>query len=312
MKKYIIGVLAICSFLTACEKKINPIDSYLVTVEYNKNSSKDLTGDIEANPKDSIYLNFTISSPTDMAFVEIQRNGARIDTFRLSDPASRKRFSAIRGYIVDSAAGKYQYRVLARNSRGVFMGDGGKKLNVTVLPDFDFWSYRIIQVPDSLAQTNKCYFSTRNGRLFSYADGPGNSGSIDFGYYWDTTGRATASAADDLKHTLYALNAPQPQIAFNDVSQSTWIKNATLLKKMPSSINFVTQLTSSGAIQTLIGSNMTSGTASRVSTVGTTSGNNVIGFRTANGKLGAILIRFVNGDSPNRTTQMEIDVKVQR
>ena len=108
MKKYIIGVLAMWSFLTACEKKVNPIDSYLVTVEYNKNSPKDLTGDIEANPKDSIYLNFTISSPSEMSFVEIQRNGVRIDTFRLSDPASRTRFSAIRGYRVESAAGKYQ------------------------------------------------------------------------------------------------------------------------------------------------------------------------------------------------------------
>jgi hypothetical protein len=312
MKKYIIGALAIWSFMAACEKKVDPIDTYLVTVEYNKSSAKDLTGDIQANPKDSIYLNFTISSPNDMSYVEIQKNGVRIDTFQLNTPASKKSFSAIKGYRLDSAAGKYQYRVLARNSRAIFMGDGGKQLNVTIVPDFNFWSYRILQVPDSVAQTNKCYYSTKDGKTYSYADGPGNSASIDFGFYWDTTGRGTASTSDDLKHTIYALNALQPQIAFNDVSQTSWTKNATLLKKMPSSVNFVTGLTSAGAIQTLIGGNMTSGTSSKVSTVSTSGGNNVIGFRTASGKFGAILIRYVNGDSPNKTTQIEVDVKVQK
>lgn len=247
-----------------------------------------------------------------MSYVEIQKNGVRIDTFQLNTPAAKRSFSAIKGYRLDSAAGKYQYRVLARNNRAIFMGDGGKQLNVTVNPDFYFWSYRIIQVPDSVKQTNKCYYSTKDGKLYSYADGPGVSSSIDFGYYWDTTGRGTSSTSDDLKHTIYALSAAQPQIAFNDVSQTSWVKNATLLKKMPTSVNFVTNLTSSGAIQTLIGGNMTSGTASKITTVSTTGGSNVIGFKTVAGKFGAILIRFVNGDSPNKETQMEIDVKVQK
>lgn len=312
MKKYLTGIFAAGLLFTACEKKVNPVDTYYVTVEYKKNSAKDLTGNVELNPKDSIYLNFTVTSPNDMAYIEIQRNGTRIDTFQLNTAEKKRSFSAVKGYMVDSAAGDYTYRIMARDARGVFMGDGGKQLKVTVKPDFYFWSYRILQVPDSVAQTNKCYYSTRDGKLYSYAEGPGNSPTIDFGYYWDTTGRGTASTSDDLKHTIYALNAPQPQIAFNDVSQSSWTKNATLLKKMPSSVNFVTNLTSAGAIQRLIGGNMTSGTSSKVTTVSTSSGNNVIGFKTANGKFGAILIRFVNGDSPNKTTQIEVDVKVQK
>ncbi|MFY7839131.1 MAG: hypothetical protein ACOVP7_02595 [Lacibacter sp.] len=312
MKKYLTGIFAAGLLLTACEKKVAPVDEYYVTVEYNKVSAKDLTGDIELNPKDSIYLNFTISSPNDMAYIEIQKNGTRIDTFQLNTPEKRRSFSAIKGYRVDSASGNYTYRVMARSARGIYMGDGGKQLQVTVKPDFYFWSYRILQVPDSVTQTNKCYYSTKDGKIYSYADGPGNSSSIDFGFYWDTTGRGTASTTDDLKHTLYALNATQSQIAFNDVSQSSWTKNATLLKKMPSSVNFVTNLTSSGAIQTLIGGNMASGTSSKISTVSTSSGSNVIGFKTAAGKFGAILIRYVNGDSPSKTTQIEVDVKVQK
>lgn len=302
--------LLLLSF-TACEKKREPIDAFKLTVDYKSGSNPyAVTKDIEVNPKDSIFFDFTVTSAEPMTYIEIQKNGVRIDTFNVT--GSKNTFSATKGYRADSAAGDYSYRVLARNKAAVFLGDGNKLFKVTVKPDFYFWSYRIIQVPDSVKQTNKCYYSTKDGKAYSYADGPGVSASIDFGYYWDTTGRGTSSTSDDLKHTLYALSAAQPQIAFNDVSQSSWVKNATLLKKMPSSVNFVSQLTSSGAIQTLIGGNMASGTSSKVTTVSTTGGSNVIGFKTAAGKFGAILIRFVNGDSPNKETQMEIDVKVQK
>lgn len=310
MKKYLTGIIAACLCITACEKKVNPIDTFYVTVDYKQSSPKDIIGDIELNPKDSIYLNFTISSPNDMSYIEIQKNGARIDTFQLVNAANKKTFSTVKGYKIDSIPGVYTYRVVARNERAIFMGDGGKEIKVTVKPDFDFWSYRILQVPDSTAKTNKTYYSSRDGKTYSYTDGAANSASIDFGFYWDTTGRGTSVTTDDLKHTIYSLSAAQPQLAFYDIS--SWTKNVTLLKKMPTSVNFVTGLTSGGAIQTLIGGNMNSGTSSKVTTVSTTAGSNVIGFKTAAGKFGAILIRYVNGDSPNKTTQIEVDVKVQK
>ena len=295
--------------LSACEKKVEPVDTFHVTVEFRNSGGKFVTSDVTLNPKDSIYFDFTISSPTDMSYIEIQKNGTRIDTFRLNSSNNRS-FSLIKGYRVDSAAGDYTYRVLARDARAIFMGDGGKMFTVTVRPDFSFWSYRILQVPDTVAKTNKAYFSSSDGKTYSYSDGGANTGSMDFGYYWDTTGRGTSSTSDDLKHTIYSLSAPQPQLSYYDIS--SWTKNVTLLKKMPTSVNFVTGLTSGGAIQTLIGGNMTSGTSSKVSTVSTTAGNNVIGFKTATGKFGAILIRYVNGDSPNKETQIEVDVKVQK
>ncbi len=311
MKKYIVGMVAASITFAACEKKVEAIDSFKVTVEYKSTNAKFVTGDVTLNPKDSIYFDFTITSPDkDMSFVEIQKNGTRVDTFRLGAAANKRSFSFVKGYSTDSIPGIYTYRILARDAKAVFMGDGGKEISVTIRPDFDFWSYRILQVPDSTAKTNKCYYSTSDGKLYSFSDGSANSAKIDFGYYWDTTGRGTAAAGDDLKHSIYALSAAQPQLAMYDIA--TWTKNATLLKKMPSSINFVTGLTSGGAIQTLIGGNMTSGTASKITLVSTASGNNIIGFRTAYGKLGAMLIRYITGDSPNATTQMEVDVKVQR
>jgi hypothetical protein len=309
MKKIILVSLVLGLFLSACEKKVEPVDSFDVTVDFRGSGAKFVVGDVTLNPKDSIYFDFTISSPTDMSYVEIQKNGVRIDTFRLNN-ATKRSFSLIKGYQVDSAAGDYSYRVLARDARAVFMGDGGKMFTVTVTPDFKFWSYRILQVPDTIAKTNKTYYSSSDGKTYSYSDGAANSGLIDFGYYWDTTGRGTAATNDDLKHTIYSLSAAQPQLSYYDIS--TWTKNVTLLKKMPSSVNFVTGLTSGGAIQTLIGGNMNSGTSSRVTTVSTAGGSNVIGFKTAAGKFGAILIRYVDGDSPNKETQIEVDVKVQK
>lgn len=303
MKKYIIGIIATSLVFSGCEKKVDPIDTFNVTVEYRSGGAKYVTSDITVNPKDSIYFDFTISSSNkDMAFIEIQRNGTRLDTFRLNNAANKRSFSLVKGYMADSAAGDYTYRVLARDEKAVFMGDGGKEFTVKVTPDFNFWSYRILQVPDTTNKVNKCYYSSSDGKIYSYTDGAANSASIDFGYYYDVSGTN--------KHSFYALNAPQTQISFNDIT--SWTKNATLLRKMPASVNFVTGLTSSGAINTLIKNNMASGTSTKVTAVSTSGGNNVIGFRTASGKYGAILVRYLNADSPNATTQIEVDVKVQK
>lgn len=301
MKKYITGIALAAVLFAGCEKKVDPIDSYQVTVEYKSSGAKFVTGDITVNPKDSIYFDFTITSPEDMSFVEIQRNGARLDTFRLNGQTNKKSFSLVKGYQADSSSGDYTYRVLARNDRAVFLGDGGKEIKVTVRPDFYFWSYRILQVPDTTAKTNKCYFSTVDGNMYSYTDGGANSASIDFGYFFDVSGTN--------RHSIYALSAAQTQLSFYDIS--SWTKNATVLKKMPSSVNFVTGLKSAGAINTLIRNNMTSGTSSKVTGLTTSGGNNVVGFRTVGGKYGAVLIRFTNQDSPYKETVMEVDVKVQ-
>ncbi len=310
MKKIILGSLVLGLILSACEKKIEPVDSFDVTVDYRNTGAKFVTGDVTLNPKDSIYFDFTISSPTDMSYIEIQKNGVRIDTFRLNNLPNKKSFSLVKGYRVDSVAGDYSYRVLARDNRAIFMGDGGKQFKVTIKPDFNFWTAKVLFVPDSVTKTNKTYFSSSDGKLYSYSDGAASSAMIDFGYYWDTTGRGTAATSDDLKHCIYSLNSLQPQLNFYDIS--TWTKNVTLLKKMPTSVNFVSQLTSSGAIQTLIGGNMASGTTPKVTLVSTTAGSNVIGFKTAAGKFGAILIRYVGGDSPDKTTGIDIEVKVQK
>jgi hypothetical protein len=302
MKKYIVGLCFAAVVFTACEKKVDPIDTYTVKVDLKNSGGKFVTADKEVNPKDSIYFDFDITSEVDMQYVEILKNGTRLDTFNIPAGANRRSFSKVKGYRADSAAGKYEYRIVGRGTQARYLGDGDKKVTLTVIPDFNFWSYRLLFVPDTTNKTNKTYYSTTDGKTYSYSEGAANSAKIDFGYYYDTT---TAN-----KHTIYALNAPQPLLSFYDIS--TWTKNATVFKKMPSAVNFVSQLTSSGAINTLIKGNMTSGTSTKVTTLSTSAGNNVIGFKTADGKYGAILIRFVSADSPAQTTRIEVDVKVQK
>ncbi len=284
---------------TGCEKKVEPVDQYKVTVEFNNTGAKyDATGNVELNPKDSIYLNFNMVSPAqDISVVEIQKNGTRIDTFNVK--GNPREFSGSKKYLVDSIAGSYTYRVLARDNKGVFIGDGGKAITVTIKPDFDYWSYRFLYVPDTTAKTNQTFFSTTTGQTFSYSNIGSNTGLIDFGYLYDTT---TAN-----KHTIYALNiSPLPnQVSFYDFT--SWTKNATIFKKVTTPA--FTALTSGGALRSAGITNLASGTATKITALAS---GNQIAFRTAAGKYGSMQINFIDGASPAATTYINIDVKVQR
>jgi hypothetical protein len=307
MKRYITGLIAIAIGFTACEKTVDPVDDFKVAVEFRNSSPKAVTSDVTLNPKDSIYLDFTITSPDrDMTFVEIQRNGVRIDTFRLDGQANKRTFSKVKGYMVDAAPGTYTYRVLARDARAVFLGDGGKAIKVTIAPDFMLWTQRILAVPDTVAKTNKTYISLSEGKTYNYTEASAVSSKIDMGYYYDTTGRSTTTTSDDQFHSFYSISAAQPQLGYYDIS--SWTKNVTLFKRL-SGVNFNTQLRSGDDIDTRVKNNMTSGTSTKINLL---AANNVIGFRTADGKYGAILVRFINGSSPSKETSIELDIKIQK
>jgi len=268
-----------------CEKKVAPIDSYGVTVDYKAGNAKNLTGNVAINPKDSIILDFTISSATeDMAVIEIQKNGARIDTFRVSD-ANKRSFSGVKRYMSDSIAGDYTYRVFARNRRGVFIGDGNKSIKVTINPDFHFWSFKTLAVPDTVAKTNKSFFVSTTGDVLSFVQGAANSALIDFGYFFDTT------AAGAPRHTIYALGANR----FAPHNLTTWTRNATVFRKINSPA--FSALTSGGST-----------TAATALAPG-----NLVYFRTAAGKFGCIQINYINDFGAIQSqSYINIDVKVQK
>ncbi len=308
----LLSLFAAAAILAGCEKKIDPIDNFGVEVTYKATDPKAATGDITLNPKDSFVLDFDLtSSREDIAVIEIQKNGAKIDTFKMSGTGVRS-FSGQKRYQIDSVTGDYSFRVLARNSRGVFIGDGNKLIRVSVKSDYNFWSYRFLYVPDSAAKVSKSYFATSTGESFSYTEGMTKSGLIDFGYYFDTT-RVSATNLTPRGHTIYNLTV-NPYVP-SDIS--TWTKNATAFK-LVTNVTF-NNLTSAGAIRTAGIANLGSGTVAKVSTTDRASASwsshltgAVILFRTAAGKYGALQVNFTehNGASPG--SYINLDVRVEK
>lgn len=297
--KHILSTLAAAAVIViGCEKTVAPIDSYGVTVDYKGGNAKNLTGNVSLNAKDSIILDFTISSSTEeMAVVEIQKNGAKIDTFNVSG-ANKMTFSGVKRYQSDSIAGDYTYRVFARNKKGIYIGDGGKSIKVSIKPDFIYWSYKTLAVPDSVAKSNKSFFVSTSGDVLSYVQGAGNSALIDFGYFFDTT---TVGAP---KHTIYALGANK----FAPHDLSTWTKNATVFKKVNTPA--FSTLTSGSAIAAAGLLNLKTGATT---TANALASGNLVYFRTAAGKYGCIQINFINDFGAMQSqSYINIDVKVQK
>lgn len=282
--------------ISSCKKNDAGLPPYDVKVTLNNSGAHFITDTLTVNPKDSLYFDFTITSAKTMKYVSVQKNGTDISRDTLYG-AVRNTFSAVKRFMADSSTGVYTYRFMAKDSAGVFLGD--KTVVVNVASDFTYYTAKTLFVPDSTAKTNLCYFATSTGQTFSYSTGAANSALIDFGYFYDTT---TVGLP---KHTIYALtNSP-----FAPYDLTAWTKNATVFKKMPTSVTFAT-ITSAGQIRTLIATNFTSGTVSKVATLSIISGNNVIGFRTAAGKIGLILIGYIKADSPNATSFINIEEKI--
>src|SRR5215211_736206 len=119
----ITGFLIAVALISSCVKKADPVDEYFVTVDFRNSGNKYLTGNVELNPKDSIYLDFTVTSAKeDISVVEIQKNGTKLDTFKIPEGGPKRSFSGIKKYMSDSIAGDYTYRILARNSQGTYIG----------------------------------------------------------------------------------------------------------------------------------------------------------------------------------------------
>lgn len=298
-------ILLLVIVFFSCQKKTDPVDGSNVTVEL-RSGSKNVTGDITVNPKDSIFFDFTITSSQEMGFVSIQKNPLNQVAFVVRDTlnaAQKFSFSVLKKLVADSINGPAVYRIVAHTVRGNYIGH--KDIVVTVNPDFNFYSNRLLYVPDSTAKTNKCYYSTSDGVTYSYSDGASKSSSIDFGYFYDTT--RVGGVVNG--HSIYALNAASSSI-FLPYDITSWTRNATILKKV-SAPTFLS-LSSKGAIRTAGISNLASGVSSKVIGLSSSSPNNLVLFRTASGKYGCLQINFVNGATAAPSTYINVDVKVEK
>lgn len=252
---------------------------------------KYVTADITVSPKDSLYFQFNVTSPDNIAKVIIMKGTVNTDTLIVPD-ASKNSFSGLKKVMADSAAGVYSYTFVAYNAANYKLAT--KSIAVSVTADYKYITNRVLYVPDTTAKTNMTYFSSTTGGTYNFSGIGTNTAAVDFGYYYDTT---TAN-----KHTIYALTANP--VSFYDVS--TWTKNATVFKKVTNVT--IASLSSSGALRTAGIANLTSGTTSKITALAS---GNVILFKTAAGKYGAIAVNYVSADDPSATTYMKFDVKIQ-
>jgi hypothetical protein len=306
MKKYLTAALVTAVLLSACQKKTDPVDGSNATVTLANAGTNYVTDNITVNPKDSIFFSFTVTSNMDMKYVSIQKNPVNQTAFLVRDTltsANKNSYTAVKKFMADSANGDWIYRIVAHDQVGNYIGH--KDIIVSVKPDFNYFTYRFLRVPDTTDKVNTCYMATTTGALYSYTTGGANSAAIDFGIYYDTTGRGTAATTDDSTFVMYALNSVQPQLSFYDVS--SWTKNATIMKKATSPT--FASITSAGALRSAAITNLTSGARNKA--VSLTTGTLVF-FKTAAGKAGCLNVNFINGASPAKDTYMNVDVKIEK
>ncbi len=306
MNKIIYLIFAVVLLTTACKKQTDPIDVSNATITLQNAGTGFVVDNITVNPNDSIFFSYTVTSNKDMKFVSIQKNPTNQTAFIVRDTLTttqKNNYTAVKRLRADSINGSAIYHIVAHDKDGKYIGH--KALVVTTKSDYDYYTFRLLQVPDSTAKTNTCYMDATKGIMYSYTSGTTKSADIDFGLMYDTTGKASSSTTDDLRFCLYALSAPQGQLPYNDIS--TWTKNATIMKKITSPT--FTTITSGGLIKTTCNTNLTSGTTNKITQL---VAGNMVAFRTASGKQGILLVNFANGNNENATSYLNVDVKIAR
>jgi hypothetical protein len=295
MKRYITGSLLLVILLSACQKKVDPVDGSNATVVLKNEGTKFVTDNITVNPKDSLFFSFTITSDQTMKYVSVQKNPVNQSAFLVRDTmsdATAHSYTAVKKFMADSIAGSYVYRIVAHDAVGTYIGH--KDIVVTVKPDFNYWVNRTLYVPDTVAKTSENFFAAYTGKTYSYTTGTAKSADIDFGYYFDT--------ASAVKNTIYALNVNP----FTPHDLGSWTKNATIFKKITSptfaNLNSAASIHAAGVAQ------LTSGTSNKIAQL---VAGNIILFKTAAGKYGVININYIDavGTTPRF---INVDVRIER
>lgn len=319
MKYLNIRVLAItiviCSMITSCKKESeNIFNMFDVTLELHSDDPKNASEYMSLNPNDSVYIDFTINSPTkDMYAIMIHRiRDRRTDkAFIITDDSKRRSFSGVVPMVADQGVGESSYRIWAVDKEGTYLGDGNKVITINVISDMRHLPNRFIYLPDSTSrdsigyQDRDTYFSLSKGTVYNYKTGAEHSTDIDFGYYkapeYDSKGKFTGKYL----FNIYSLAASPLPFTLNDVS--SWTKRGTLFSApVTGSINdWNGKLTSGKAIET----EAKKKTINLKEAVNLKS-NNFVYFLTPEGKYGVMMVNSQNEDYLGRP-YMNVNVKIQ-
>ncbi|MVN92655.1 hypothetical protein [Mucilaginibacter aquatilis] len=314
LKKIIVAVGCV-ALLSACKKDSQNIFNMFndVTVTYNNSSPLAVTDYKLVNDGDSVYIDYTINSAVeDIYSVVVERtaggkgNAIERNTIAVSDNSRRRAYRDLLKLKIQRD-GKLSYRVYALNQKGVYIGDGYKKVVIEGKPSYTFLTNRVIYLPDTLGKILPSFFSLRDGVSYSYTDGLANSSKIDFGIYR----RPTTDASNPWVYNLYATNVPVNPLTVYDIS--AWQKRATKFAAPQTSQNdpFTYTAVSASVIESLVKARNPTLSATVATTYGTgLLPGSSISFLTPEGKYGILFINAVSSDL-DRKPFINVSVKIQ-
>lgn len=318
MKAKIQKLFLIASVLlfAACKEEAENIFTMFddVTVTYNNSDPRCVTDYKVVNDKDEVWIDFTINSASEDMYSYVVETSAgtqqpsRITT-PITDPTMRRSFSTIIK-MVANRDGKASYRVYALNQKGIYIGDGYKKVTIEVNPSYLIYANREIFLPDSTTKATPSFISLSDASLYSYNNGAANSAKIDLGIY-------RTMYKDAQGNTLYAINlynTSAPATTFPIYDVSAWQKRLTKFSAPVANQTtiFTNNAISSSTIETLAKARSITLNA----TTGTTAANGLaagaaVFFLTPEGKYGMLLINRVATDI-DKKPYINVSIKMQK
>lgn len=301
--------------LTSCKKEAENIFDMFedVTVTFNNSDPKAVVDYKQVNDNTEVWVDFTINSANeDMYTVTVERTTGtgfdRSTVYTLTND-QRRSFSNVFKYTIQRD-GQTSFRVFARNQKGVYIGDGYKKVVVDVNPSFKMFANRTIYIPDTVAKVLPSFFSLNEGSSFSYNDGKANAAKIDFGIYRKPY--TNSSGGTEYAINLYSISTPISPLTVYDVS--TWDPKRTTKFSAPIASQatiFGNNAVSSSTIETLAKARTINlnATVGATAAAGLAAGSAVF-FLTPEGKYGMMLINSVTSDYEKKPL-INVSVKVQ-
>ena len=310
---------------TSCKKEAANIFNMFedVTVTFNNSDPRCVTDYKVINDKDEVWIDFTINSAKEDMYSYIfevssgTREATRY-TVTITDPAQRRSFSSIiklPNSAFPAAAlrdGKQSFRICALNEKGIFIGDGYKKVTVDVNPSFMIYANRDIYLPDTVAKSLPSFFSLNDATSFSYTNAPVNAAKIDFGIYRKPGSNSTTQTP------TWVVNLYSPSVATNpltvyDISGFNPKRATKFSQPVTGQANaFLTTAISGSSIETLAKARaITFNETTQTTPANGLAAGNAVYFLTPEGKYGIIYINTVSSDLQKRPF-INVSVKVQR
>ena len=302
--------------LGSCKKESESIFDMFedVTVTFNNSDPKAVVDYKQVNDNTEIWIDFTINSANeDMYTVTVERTTGtgfdRSTVYTLTND-QRRSFSNVFKYTIQRD-GQTSFRVFARNQKGVYIGDGYKKVVVDGNPSYKIFANRNIYLPDTAAKALPSFFSLNDATSFSYNDGAANAAKIDFGIYRRMYVNSS-NGQTEFAVNLYSISTPTSPLTVYDVSG--WNPKRTTKFSAPitsQATPFVNSAVSGSAIEALAKARTINlnATVGATAAAGLAAGSAVF-FLTPEGKYGMMLINSVTSDYEKRPL-INVSIKMQ-